>query len=103
MCYIAVDLENEIVAMRSRQIEARKNITVFKHPIKTLYYFALVCHHHIKQIFNIMLNQHCTISLLFILLSTLYVIGLQVENPFQDVCVPIFAPYFMFRVIEVFI
>lgn len=78
-------LEQKIAAIRSQQRDRRKQITLRRHPLKTLGYFILVLRGHVQWLLQQVLHRHRTISLLSLLIGIIYAAGLYIESPLQEV------------------
>jgi hypothetical protein len=77
-------LDSKIVLLRSQQRDARKKVTLLRHPLKTLGYFVLVLKSHFQWLARFVLHQHRTTSLILISIAILYTIGLNVSSPIQE-------------------
>lgn len=78
-------LESKIALLRSQQRDARKKMTLFQQPLKTLGYFIIVLKTYFHWLVDFVFFQHRHISLIVILSIMVYALGLNLPSPLQPV------------------
>lgn len=71
--------------MRAQQREARKKVTLFRQPLQTLGYFALVLKAQAQWLAQFVFVQYRQWSLIALAIATIYALGLTLESPLQPV------------------
>lgn len=71
--------------MRAYQRDARKKVTLFRQPLQTLGYFALVLKNQAEWLAQFVFVKYRQWSLILLAAATIYALGLTVDSPFQPV------------------